>query len=62
MPLTTLIKGERSQVLLRPPDRLPRLRGEMGVNPEKNPVDVTIAVWRWGTYLGEEALTRTASG
>lgn len=30
--------------------------GEMGVNPEKNPVDVMIAVWPWGTYLGEEAL------
>ena len=30
--------------------------GEMGVNPEKNPVDVAIAVWRWGTYLGDQAL------
>jgi branched-chain amino acid aminotransferase len=30
--------------------------GEMGVNPEKNPVDVCIAVWEWGAYLGEEAL------
>ncbi|MDQ3962865.1 MAG: branched-chain amino acid transaminase [Actinomycetota bacterium] len=30
--------------------------GEMGVNPERNPVDVAIAVWAWGTYLGEEAL------
>ncbi|MGH2693256.1 MAG: branched-chain amino acid transaminase [Actinomycetota bacterium] len=30
--------------------------GEMGVNPEKNPIDVVIAVWAWGTYLGEEAL------
>jgi branched-chain amino acid aminotransferase len=30
--------------------------GEMGVNPEKNPIDVAIAVWAWGTYLGEEAL------
>src|SRR5665809_48302 len=32
--------------------------GEMGVNPENNPVDVIVAVWRWGTYLGEEALTK----
>ncbi|MFN2525368.1 MAG: branched-chain amino acid transaminase [Actinomycetota bacterium] len=32
--------------------------GEMGVNPEKNPVDVAIAVWHWGAYLGEEALTQ----
>lgn len=30
--------------------------GEMGVNPEANPVDVTIAVWPWGAYLGETAL------
>ena len=30
--------------------------GEMGVNPEANPVDVTIAVWPWGTYLGDGAL------
>lgn len=30
--------------------------GEVGVNPEKNPVDVTIAVWSWGAYLGDDAL------
>jgi len=30
--------------------------GEVGVNPIKCPVDVTIAVWEWGAYLGEEAL------
>lgn len=30
--------------------------GEVGVNPEANPVDVTVAVWKWGAYLGEEAL------
>ncbi len=28
----------------------------LGVNPTGCPVDVAIAVWRWGTYLGEEAL------
>ena len=31
--------------------------GPMGVNPLKNPVDLAIAVWDWGRYLGEEALT-----
>jgi branched-chain amino acid aminotransferase len=31
--------------------------GEIGVNPHGNPVDVCIAVWPWGTYLGEDALT-----
>src|SRR5919202_1476046 len=30
--------------------------GEMGVNPELNPVDVCIAVWSWGSYLGEKGL------
>ncbi|MFQ5815398.1 MAG: branched-chain amino acid transaminase [Candidatus Hydrothermarchaeaceae archaeon] len=30
--------------------------GEMGLNPLKNPVDVAIAAWPWGTYLGEEGL------
>ena len=32
--------------------------GPMGVNPLKSPVDVAIGVWRWGTYLGEEALEK----
>ena len=30
--------------------------GEMGVSPLKNPIDVYIACWSWGKYLGEEAL------
>ena len=30
--------------------------GEVGVNPVKNPIDVYIACWEWGKYLGEEAL------
>lgn len=28
--------------------------GEMGLNPLKAPVDVAVAVWPWGAYLGEE--------
>jgi branched-chain amino acid aminotransferase len=32
--------------------------GEMGVNPLHAQVNVTIAVWPWGTYLGEDALER----
>lgn len=32
--------------------------GDVGVNPLNNPVDVAIAVWDWGKYLGEEALTK----
>jgi branched-chain amino acid aminotransferase len=30
--------------------------GEMGVNPLKNPIDVYIACWNWGKYLGDDAL------
>jgi branched-chain amino acid aminotransferase len=30
----------------------------MGVNPGKNPVQVAIAVWPWGAYLGAEALDK----
>src|SRR2546422_1042765 len=33
-----------------------RAYGEMGVNPLKNPLDVFIACWEWGKYLGDEAL------
>lgn len=31
---------------------------ELGVNPTRCPVDVAIAAWAWGAYLGEEALNR----
>jgi branched-chain amino acid aminotransferase len=30
--------------------------GPLGLNPSKSPVQVAIAVWPWGAYLGEEAL------
>ena len=33
-----------------------RGHGEMGINPLKCPIEVVIAVWPWGAYLGEEAL------
>jgi branched-chain amino acid aminotransferase len=32
--------------------------GEMGLNPLDNPIDVVIAVWEWGAYLGEEGKAR----
>ncbi|MGD1046192.1 MAG: branched-chain amino acid transaminase [Bacteroidota bacterium] len=32
--------------------------GDVGVNPLGCPVDVAIAVWEWGAYLGSEALEK----
>ena len=32
--------------------------GEMGLNPLPCPVQVSIAVWPWGTYLGDEGVKR----
>ena len=31
---------------------------ELGVTPTRCPVDVAIAAWAWGAYLGEEALNK----
>ncbi|HVM40078.1 MAG TPA: branched-chain amino acid transaminase [Acidimicrobiia bacterium] len=30
--------------------------GEMGLNPLNSPVNVSIAIWPWGTYLGDEGI------
>ena len=30
--------------------------GALGVNPFHSPVEVMIAVWKWGKYLGDEAI------
>ena len=30
--------------------------GEMGLNPLPCPVNVAIAIWPWGTYLGDEGI------
>lgn len=32
--------------------------GEMGVNPRRNKVDVSCAVWKWGAYLGDEGIEK----
>jgi branched-chain amino acid aminotransferase len=32
--------------------------GQMGLNPLEAPVEVSIAVWPWGAYLGEEGTQR----
>jgi branched-chain amino acid aminotransferase len=31
--------------------------GAMGLYPKDNPINVVIAVWPWGTYLGEDGIT-----
>jgi branched-chain amino acid aminotransferase len=33
-----------------------RGQGELGVNPLNSPLETVIAVWEWGSYLGQEAL------
>lgn len=30
--------------------------GDLGVNPLKNPIEVYLLAWKWGKYLGDEAL------
>src|SRR4051795_137906 len=35
--------------------------GQLGVHSRGNPVDVTIMSWPWGTYLGEEGLSKGIS-
>ncbi|MBF0330231.1 MAG: branched-chain amino acid transaminase [Nitrospirae bacterium] len=32
--------------------------GAMGIYPKGNPINVVIAVWPWGAYLGDEALEK----
>jgi branched-chain amino acid aminotransferase len=32
--------------------------GKMGIHPQDNPVQVMIASWVWGSYLGEEGMKR----
>ncbi len=32
--------------------------GAMGLYPEDNPINVAIAVWSWGAYLGEEGIEK----
>jgi len=35
--------------------------GEMGLNPLPSPVNVAIAAWPWGTYLGDEGVAKGVS-
>jgi branched-chain amino acid aminotransferase len=50
----TVVANDLKSCYIRP--LVYRGYGEMGVNPLHAPVNVTIAVWPWGAYLGEDAL------
>ncbi len=32
--------------------------GAMGLNPRNNPIKLSISVWPWGAYLGEDGITK----
>lgn len=52
--LDTIRENRMKQCYIRPV--VFRGYGEIGVNPLGCPIDVVIAVWEWGKYLGKEAL------
>jgi branched-chain amino acid aminotransferase len=54
--MTTIRANKMKACYIRPV--VYRGYGDVGVNPLNCPVDVTIAVWEWGSYLGAEALTQ----
>jgi branched-chain amino acid aminotransferase len=54
--LETIKKNDMNECYIRPV--VYRGYNELGVNPFNCPVDVAIAVWKWGKYLGPGALTK----
>jgi branched-chain amino acid aminotransferase len=52
--LETIRENKLEECYMRPV--VYRGYSELGVNPFANPVNVFIAVWKWGKYLGAEAL------
>ena len=44
--------GQRAERWLLPPPLVYLGYGEMGLNPLPCPVNVSVAAWPWGTYLG----------
>ena len=49
-----LMTPQRPALRLHPPARLPRLR-QLGLYAQDAPIDVIVAAWPWGAYLGEES-------
>ncbi|HAY35479.1 MAG: branched-chain amino acid transaminase [Bacteroidetes Order II. Incertae sedis bacterium] len=52
--IDTIVRSGLKECYIRPLSY--RGHGAMGVNPYNNPVETIIAVWKWGAYLGPEAL------
>jgi branched-chain amino acid aminotransferase len=52
--LDTIRENRMKECYIRPV--IFRGYGEIGVNPLGCPIDIVIAVWEWGKYLGKEAL------
>src|SRR5213593_1132977 len=52
--LSTIRENKMRECYIRPV--IFRGYGEIGVSPLGCPVDVVVAVWEWGKYLGKEAL------
>ena len=48
-----IVRNEMSSCYIRP--IVFRGYGQMGLNPLEAPIDVAIAAWEWGAYLGERA-------
>ena len=53
---TTLVANKMESAYIRPIAFVGS--GAMGVHPGQNPIQVAIATWFWGAYLGEEALEK----
>jgi branched-chain amino acid aminotransferase len=56
----TIVRNNLKSCYVRP--LVYRGAGPMGLYPLDCPVDVTIAVWEWGAYLGEEGKRRGVRG
>jgi len=54
--MTTIRENRMDECYIRPLVYLGY--GGMGLYPKDNPVNVSIAVWPWGAYLGEEGLEK----
>ncbi|MCK5707558.1 MAG: branched-chain amino acid transaminase [Candidatus Aureabacteria bacterium] len=52
--LDTIRENEMKDCYIRP--IIFRGFGDLGVNPQENPINCACAVWGWGSYLGKDAM------